>query len=193
MLGAVTPSAATPATHRLYAYQRECYSGPARLVATPRDYSPGCGYAGGLPVTEVGATLGRDDLAGVDADSTARYLSDPVRRPWRLDRTRAVSGRVAAESWYRLLADVGVGEVRWDVALWGITPAGRAVQLGATSVTALARPGDERVSAPFALRLPAAAAQPFRAVRLDVEVRGLNVGMSARRLGDGTWVALPIR
>lgn len=185
-------SAGSALSQRLYAYDDGC-TATGELVPTVHGYTGGCGYLGGLPAVEAGAALGRADLAGVDLDSTTRYLSEPARRPVLLDRTRAVSGRVAAESWYRLVADVGAGQVTWDLTVWGVPSRGRPVELGRTTVSAVVLPGQEQVSAAFRIPLGSAARTPFRQVRLDVVQRGPNVGMTARRLADQTWLVLPLR
>lgn len=190
---AAVPAAATGAgTQALYAYDEGC-TPTGELVPTVDGYTRGCGYVGGLPGVEAGATAGRAELAGVDLDSTTRYVSEPARRPVLLDRSRPVTGRVAAESWYGLVADVGVGQVTWDLTLWGVPARGRAVELGRTTVSALVLPGQEQVSTAFRIALGSAARASFRQVRLDVRQRGLNVGMTARRLGGATRVLLPLR
>jgi len=186
LLAAVTPAAAGGATSRkLYAYELGCGAAPGRLIERVRDYHPGCSDdapvpAAGIPFREVTRT-------------PVGYTSDRGPRPLLLDRNRAVTGQVAAESWYRVVADVGVGQVTWDLVLWGLSASGRAVELGRTTVSATVLPGQEQASAAFRIALGNAARSPFPRVRLDVVQRGPNVGMTARRLADQTWLVLPLR
>lgn len=191
--GAALPaSAGAPLSRRLYPYQDGCGNdaGPGRLLPTVRGYTRGC--SGDVPVPN-GGLPAREALSLAGQDTAIRYLSNPGKALVLLDRSRAVTGQVAAESWYYPFADAGLGEVTWDLRLRGITPAGGTVDLGSTTVTATVLPGEEAVSAPYRIVLASAARTAFRQVRLDVVQRGLNVGMSARRLGDDTWVTLPLR
>jgi len=187
--GASVPaSGAAPTARKLYAYQAGCgpEAPPGRLLERVRDYMVGCSGEGvplpaaGIPFREVTRT-------------PVSYTSEPGRRPVRLDRTRPVTGRVAAESWYHVVADVGVGQVTWDLVLWGLPLVGRPVELGRTTVSATVLPGQEQATAAFRIPLDARASRAFRQVRLDVVQRGANVGMTARRLADQTWLVLPLR
>lgn len=192
VLGATAPAGTagpTPASSRtLYAFQEGCGDGPPRLVPVAYDYAHGCGFVGGLPGAEVQHLAG---TAPVLAAQTYGYLSDRWPVPLRLDRNRPVTGQVAAEGWYPV--GFGAGQVTWDIRLWGLPARGRPVDLGRTAVSATIRPGDTAVTAPFRLVLPPHGAGPWSAVRLDVHQRGLNAGMTARRLGKHTRVVLPVR
>lgn len=187
LVAAAVPAAAgsSVTSRKLYAYELGCGDAPGRLIERVRDYHPGCSDdapvpAAGIPFREV-------------TREPVGYTSDRGPRPLLLDRTRPVTGQVAAESWYHVVADVGVGQVTWDLVLWGLPARGRAVELGRTTVSATALPGQEQVSALFRIPLGAAARAPFPQVRLDVVQRGLNAGMTARRLADQTWLVLPLR
>lgn len=189
---ALPAQAAAPAQRTLYAYQPGCGVGPARLLPVVRHTTPGCGYTGGLPGPEVGHAVGGDVL-GIDLTFRYRYASEVARVPLVLDRSRPVTGRVAAEGWY---ADAGleggVGQVTWDVQLLGVTTGGASVLLGADTVSATVLPGTATVSAAYRIKLPATV-RPLRQVLLDVSQRGVNVGMSARHLDGATRVVLPLR
>lgn len=144
------------------------------------DGATGCGTIGGVPLNEV-------------AGSPRVFSTKDKGMPIKLDAGRRVTGQVAAGSWYGVGAG-GVGIVEWDVSLVGTSASGETIDFGKTTVSAMAAPGQDVVTAPFELTVPARAnSAAVKSLVLEVLQRGAHFGMSAQQLDGDAYVVLPTR
>ena len=144
------------------------------------DGATGCGTVGGLPLAEVDGT-------------PEPFTSTGKGLPITLDAARKVTGQLAAGSWVGN-GSGGLGEVAFDVALVGVTASGATLDLGSTTVTGTATPGEDVVLVPFSLDVPAEARNAvLKGLTLEVLQRGANVGMSAQQLDGDSYLVLPTK
>lgn len=144
------------------------------------DSATGCGTIGGLPLNE---------LAG----NPKAFSTKDKGMPINLDPSRKVTGQVAAGSWVGS-GTGGAGLVQWDVSLVGTSATGEKIDFGATTVSATAAPGQDVVTAPFELTVPARAnSAAVKSLVLEVLQRGAHLGMSAQQLDGDAYVVLPTR
>ena len=144
------------------------------------DGATGCGTIGGLPFNEI-------------AGSPKPFSSSGKGLPINLDPSRKVTGQVAAGSWVGN-GSGGVGLVEWDISLVGTSATGEKIDFGATTVSATAAPGQDVVTAPFELAVPARAnSAAVKSLVIEVLQRGANFGMSAQQLDGDMYVVLPTR
>ena len=144
------------------------------------DGATGCGTIGGLPFDEV-------------FGEAEPFATSGKGLPLNLDPTRKVTGQLAAGSWIGN-GTGGVGQVTFDVALFGTAANGEKLDFGSTTVSAAAAPGKDVVLVPFELKVPArASSAAVKGLVLEVLQRGANVGMSAKQLDGDSYVVLPTR
>lgn len=156
-------------------------AGPGRLEPKRgADSATGCGVIGGLPLDEV-------------ASAPEPFTTVGKGVPVTLDAARKATGQLAAGSWYGVGLG-GVGTVAFDVALSGTTATGEVLELGATTVSGSATPGEDVVLVPFAIDLPdEAKGAVLRTVVLEVTQRGAHVGMSAKQYDGDSYLVLPTK
>lgn len=144
------------------------------------DGATGCGTIGGLPFNEF-------------FGSPRVFSTKDKGMPINLDTGRKVTGQLAAGSWVGN-GTGGVGQVTFDVSLVGTSTSGEKVDFGTTTVSTSASPGQDVVTVPFELTVPARKnSAAIRSLVLEVVQRGANFGMSAQQLDGDSYVVLPTR
>lgn len=178
---AADPPRTTPTSKTLYLSQEGCGTTAEAGRLEPKvqaDSADGCGVVGGLPFNEV-------------ASSPEDYTATKKVGLVKLDAKKKITGQLTAESWYGV---GGVGTVTFDVALIATTTAGKKIDFGSLTVNGSASPTAIDVYVPFSFTPPASAAgATLKTIVLSVTQRGMNMGMSAKKLSGDSWLVIPTR
>ncbi len=146
------------------------------------DGATGCGVIGGLPISEIAHQA--------EGPAFDVYDTGSAGIPHALGSGK-ITGQIAVGSWVGS-GSGGVGTVTVDVALVGTTAGGAAVDFGAVTANAPAAPGQDIVKVPFELAIPGAASGfDMKKFSLSVQIRGANLGMSAKQLDGDSFIVVP--